>query len=140
MSEARFAALKAQKLFEKKLERLREEVELWRDRLNKAENAGRTELVSAARTKLDELREDEAMLRHKLAEAQRLVAEIDTEVPPELTPTDRAEMLQKSLDELVGEDADTLQELDDAALEQAAAEELERLKEGGAADDDLADL
>ena len=140
MSEARFTALKAQKLFETKLERLREEVELWRDRLNKAEYAGRTELVSAARTKLDELREDEAMLRHKLAEAQRLVAEIDTEVPPELTPTDRAELLQKSLYELVGEDAAKLRELDDTALEQAAAEELERLKEGGAADDDLADL
>jgi hypothetical protein len=138
--DSRFAALKVKKLFEKKLARLNEEIELWEGRLEKAQAAERRDLVAAAETKLTELREDQRDLQHKLSQADKLVARADVEAPPELTPTDRAELLQRDLEALVGADAATRQELDDAALAQEAAAELERLKGGGSADDDLADL
>ena len=138
-NDARFAALKVKKLFEKKLAKLNEELALWESRLEKARAAGRGDLVTAAEEKLAELREDETDLREKLARADGLVAQADVEVSDELTPTDRAELLQRDLDALVGGSA-AERELDDVSLDEEAAAELERLKGGGAADDGLADL
>ncbi|MCK4594116.1 hypothetical protein KAU45_06400 [bacterium] len=136
-----YEALKVKKLFEKDLERVLGEIEKWEERHRLAADAGKQHLVDAAAEKLDDLRQDEQRCRDKLAEAEELLARslVIEETAPELTPTDRAEMLQRDLDALVGVESKVDQETDEVSKRQKAAEDLERLKRGET-DDDLADL
>jgi hypothetical protein len=136
-----YEALKVKKVFEKDLAKVLEEVKLWEERRRLAESAARPHLVEAADQKLAELKEDEASCRAKLAEADKLLAEAEVSegAPPELTPTDRAELLKEQIDDMVGEESGAAGEVGEVSREQKAAEDLERLKKGEA-DADLADL
>ncbi len=136
-----YEALKVKKLFEKDLGKILGEIEKWEERHRLAADAGKQHLVEAAAAKLEELRQDEQRCRARIAEAEKLLVEslVMEETAPELTPTDRAEMLQRDLDALVGEESKTGQEVDEVSREQKATEDLERLKRGET-DDDLANL
>ncbi|MCX7021691.1 MAG: hypothetical protein NTW26_05360 [bacterium] len=136
-----YEALKVKKLFEKDLARVLEDVKLWEERRRLAEGAAKPHLVEAAEGKLAELKEDEGRCRGKIAEADKLLAEaaLAEGAGPDLTPTDRAELLKGQIDDMVGEESKTGQEADKVSREQKSAEDLERLKKGEA-DADLADL
>ena len=136
-----YEALKVKKVFEKDLGRVLEDIKLWEERRRLAETAAKPHLVEAADAKLAELKEDEGRCRGKLAEAEKLLAEAEVSegAAPELTPTDRAELLKGQIDDMAGEESGAAGEVGEVSREQKAAEDLERLKKGDS-DDDLADL